>query len=77
MGVGAVPDSVLHLCRSDGILSVHRLGHPLCHATTELIWRKGMLSANMTALRQCLHSTPEVPGKSIAPEKNTDIPLQK
>lgn len=77
MGVGAVPDSVLHLCRSDGILSVHRLGHPLCHATTELIWRKGMLSANMTALRQCLHSTPEVPGRSIAPEKNTDIPLQK
>ena len=77
MGVGAVPDSVLHLCRSDGILSVHRLGHPLCHATPELIWRKGMLSANMTALRQCLHRTPEVPGRSIAPEKNTDIPLQK
>ena len=55
MGVGAVPESVLHLCRTEGILSVHPLKHQLCTATTELVWRKGMLSANMTALRQCLH----------------------
>lgn len=55
MGVGAVPESVLPLCRTEGILSVHPLKHTLCTATTELVWRKGMLSANMTALRQCLH----------------------
>lgn len=55
MGVGVVPESVLHLCRSDGTLSVHPLEHPLCKATIELVWRKSLLSANMTALHQCLH----------------------
>ena len=56
MGVGVVPASVLELCRTNGMLSVHALEHPLCSALTELVWRKGMASANVTAICRCLSS---------------------
>ncbi|MDD4702622.1 MAG: LysR substrate-binding domain-containing protein [Desulfovibrio sp.] len=62
MGVGVVPESVLPLWRSDGTLSVHPLEHPLCKSTTELVWRKGVLSANMAALQECLRG-----GRRLAP----------
>lgn len=55
MGVGVVPASVLELCRTNGMLSVHDLGHELCRAVTELVWRKGMASANVAALCRCLN----------------------
>ena len=54
MGVGVVPASVLELCRTNGMLSVHALEHPLCDAVTELVWRKGMASANVAAICRCL-----------------------
>ena len=56
MGVGVVPASVLELCRTNGMLSVHALEHPLCNAVTELVWRKGMASANVAAICRCLTS---------------------
>jgi len=57
MGVGVVPASVLELCRTNGMLSVHDLEHSLCRAVTELVWRKGMASANVAALCRCLHAS--------------------
>ncbi|MDD2994436.1 MAG: LysR family transcriptional regulator [Pygmaiobacter sp.] len=54
MGVGVVPASVLELCRTNGMLSVHALEHPLCSAVTELVWRRGMASANVAAICRCL-----------------------
>ena len=56
MGVGVVPASVLELCRTNGMLSVHRMEHPLCRAMTEFVWRKGVASANIQAMRRCLQS---------------------
>lgn len=56
MGVGVVPASVLELCRTNGMLSVHTLEHPVCNAVTELVWRKGMASANVAAVCRCLKS---------------------
>ena len=61
MGVGVVPASVLELCRTNGMLSVHALEHPLCSALTELVWRKGMASANVAAVCRCLKSCVQKP----------------
>ena len=49
-----MPASVLELCRTNGMLSVHALEHPLSSAVTELVWRKGMASANVAAVCRCL-----------------------
>ena len=61
MGVGVVPASVLELCRTNGMLSVHALAHPVCRAVTELVWRKGMASANVAAVCRCLKSCEQRP----------------
>ena len=61
MGVGVVPASVLELCRTNGMLSVHALEHPVCRAITELVWRKGMASANVAAVCRCLKSCEKQP----------------
>ena len=54
MGVGVVPASVLDLFPGNGGLSVHELRHDLADAVTELVWRRGMNSANVEALRRFL-----------------------
>jgi DNA-binding transcriptional LysR family regulator len=54
MGFGVVPDAVLRLFPDRRTLSVTPLEHSLGKVTTELVWRKGVLSATMTALRACL-----------------------
>ena len=61
MGVGVVPASVLELCRTNGMLSVHAPEHPLYSALTELVWRKGMASANVAAVCRCLKSCVQKP----------------
>ncbi len=66
MGVGMVPASVLELCRTNGMLSVHALEHHLCNAVTELVWRKGMASANVAAICRCLSSCGQ---KAAAPAR--------
>ena len=43
------------------MLSVHALEHPLCNAVTELVWRKGMASANVAAICRCLKSCAQKP----------------
>ena len=67
MGVGVVPASVLELCRTNGMLSVHALEHPLCSALTELVWRKGMASANVAAICRCLKSCAQKPAAVPVP----------
>lgn len=54
MGVGIVPSVIIDLFPNRRLLSVHPIEHPCGRAVTELIWRRGMLSANILALQQCL-----------------------
>lgn len=54
MGVGIVPEAVLKLFPDKQTLSVHKLSKSIGSAITDLVWRKGMLSANISALQSCL-----------------------
>ena len=54
MGFGAVPESVLSLFPDKHTLSINPLEHSLGKVATELVWRKGMQSANIASLRACL-----------------------
>ncbi|UYZ83657.1 LysR substrate-binding domain-containing protein [Entomomonas sp. E2T0] len=54
MGVGIVPEAVLKLFPDKQTLSVHKLSKSIGSAVTDLVWRKGMLSANIAALQSCL-----------------------
>ena len=54
MGVGIVPASVVELFAKKETFSVHQFAHPLAKAPTALTWRRGMLSANISALQECL-----------------------
>ncbi len=54
MGVGVVPEAVLRLFPAPRALTTHALAPPYGETTTELVWRKGMLSANVRALQACL-----------------------
>lgn len=57
MGIGIVPTALIDLFPNKHLLSVHPIKHPYGNAVTELMWRKGMLSANIVALRKCLEDT--------------------
>ncbi|WP_300157387.1 LysR family transcriptional regulator [Solidesulfovibrio sp.] len=57
MGVGVVPETVLRLFPAPQTLTTHALAPPYGAATTELVWRKGMRSANVRALQVCLAGT--------------------
>ena len=50
MGIGIVPASVVDLFSQKEMLSVHPFDHPLATARTTMVWRKGMKTANITAL---------------------------
>ncbi|MFD1261161.1 LysR substrate-binding domain-containing protein [Entomomonas asaccharolytica] len=54
MGIGIVPEAVLKLFPDKQTLSVHQLSKSIGSAITDLVWRKGMLSANISALQSCL-----------------------
>jgi DNA-binding transcriptional LysR family regulator len=54
MGIGLIPMSVLELFSNRFMLSIHPLAHPLGRVPTALAWRKGMPSANISALQECL-----------------------
>lgn len=54
MGVGIVPKAVVDIFPDKQTLSSHPLAQPMANATTDLVWRKGMLSANIAALQSCL-----------------------
>lgn len=54
MGVGIVPKAVVDIFPDKQTLSTHPLAQPMASATTDLVWRKGMLSANISALQACL-----------------------
>lgn len=56
MGVGIVPASVVELFPGREMLSVHPIQHPLAEVATALVWRKGMKSANVSALMNCLNA---------------------
>lgn len=56
MGVGLVPASVVGLFLKKEALTIHRVAHPLWKAPTVLVWRSGMMSANIAALQECLPS---------------------
>lgn len=54
MGVATVPTPILSLFPQKNLLRVHRISGAIGKPVTELIWRKGMLSSNITALRKCI-----------------------
>ena len=54
MGVGMIPASVLDNYQSRDGLAVHPLPPPFGKSLTELVWRKGMVSANLSSLRESL-----------------------
>lgn len=54
MGVGIVPKAVVDIFPDKQTLSSHPLAKSMANATTDLVWRKGMLSANIAALQRCL-----------------------
>ncbi len=54
MGVGIVPAGILELFPDKSTLSIHKFAHPVGKAITELVWRKGGLSANISALLACI-----------------------
>ncbi|GAB7082093.1 LysR family transcriptional regulator [Megalodesulfovibrio paquesii] len=54
MGAGLVPAAVLEAFPERSAISVHALPATVGHAMTELIWRKGLRSPNITALQSCL-----------------------
>jgi DNA-binding transcriptional LysR family regulator len=54
MGVGFVPASVVELFSQKSLLIAHKFAHSLALAETLLVWRKGMKTANITALFEYL-----------------------
>ncbi|AIR71694.1 LysR family transcriptional regulator [Dickeya fangzhongdai] len=54
MGVGVVPAVLLALFPDNTLLSIHPIAGAEDGIVTELLWRKGMRSANISALLACL-----------------------
>lgn len=55
MGVGVVPTVLLAMFPQQHLIRSYPLPLPFGTVTTELLWRKGMLSANISALMTCLN----------------------
>ncbi|WP_409306581.1 LysR family transcriptional regulator [Pectobacterium sp. B1J-3] len=56
MGVGIVPRHILTLFPDLSLISVHPFNEPSGNVITELLWRKGRMSANIQALRNEISS---------------------
>ena len=56
MGIGVIPAQLLALFPDRNALTIHKLAAPFSHAVTELIWRRELLSANISAFQACLPS---------------------
>lgn len=54
MGIGLIPASILDDFPQKDTLSINQLPQPYARTCTWLVWRKGMASANLAALRRCL-----------------------
>jgi DNA-binding transcriptional LysR family regulator len=54
MGIGIIPASTLATFSDIHTLSVHKVTPPHGRSVTSLTWRKGMFSANISALQRCL-----------------------
>ena len=63
MGAGVIPTPILDTFPTQELLTVHPFDSENSQITTELIWRKGELTANTGALIDILSSTSKLPDR--------------
>ncbi|UPQ70141.1 LysR family transcriptional regulator [Kluyvera ascorbata] len=61
MGVGVIPTPILETFPTQELVTIHPFNSKNSQITTELIWRKGELTANTGALIDILSSTSNLP----------------
>ncbi|HAU4281905.1 TPA: LysR family transcriptional regulator [Citrobacter freundii] len=66
MGAGAIPTPILDTFPTQELITIHPFDSENSQITTELIWRKGELTANTGALIDILSSTSKLPDRQGA-----------
>lgn len=66
MGAGVIPTPILDTFPTQELISIHPFDSENSQITTELIWRKGELTANTGALIDILSSTSKLPDRQGA-----------
>lgn len=63
MGAGVIPTPILDTFPTQELITIHPFNSENSQITTELIWRKGELTANTSALIDILSSTSKLPDR--------------
>lgn len=66
MGAGVIPTPILDTFPTQELITIHPFDSENSQVTTELVWRKGELSANTGALIDILSSTSKLPDRQGA-----------
>ena len=66
MGAGVIPTPILDTFATQELITIHPFDSENSQITTELVWRKGDLSANTGALIDILSSTSKLPDRQGA-----------
>lgn len=66
MGAGVIPTPILDTFPTQELITIHPFDSENSQITTELIWRKGELTANTNALIDILSSTSKLPDRQGA-----------